>query len=77
MKMAMVNVHRALREQGLQTRLLLQVHDELIAEAPEAEVTTAARLLREVMSGVYKLNVPLSVNLEAGPNWEEMSPVVG
>jgi len=76
MKMAMVNVHRALREQGLQTRLLLQVHDELIAEAPEAEVTTAARLLREVMSGVYKLNVPLSVNLEAGPNWEEMSPIV-
>ncbi len=76
MKMAMVNVHRALREQGLQTRLLLQVHDELIAEAPESEVTTAAQLLREVMSGVYKLNVPLSVNLETGPNWEEMSPVV-
>jgi DNA polymerase-1 len=48
----------------------------LIAEAPESEVTTAARLLREVMSGVYKLNVPLSVNLEAGPNWEEMSPIV-
>lgn len=76
MKMAMVNVHRALREQGLQTRLLLQVHDELIAEAPESEVTAAAQLLREVMSGVYELNVPLSVNLEAGPNWEEMSPVV-
>jgi DNA polymerase I (EC 2.7.7.7) len=77
MKMAMVNVHRALREQGLQTRLLLQVHDELIAEAPEAEVTAAAQLLREVMSGVYELKVPLSVNLETGPNWEEMSPVVG
>ncbi len=77
MKMAMVNVHRALRERGLRTRLLLQVHDELIAEAPESEVTTAAQLLREVMSGVYKLKVPLSVNLETGPNWEEMSPVVG
>jgi DNA polymerase-1 len=76
MKMAMVNVHRALREQGLQTRLLLQVHDELIAEAPEAEVTTAAQLLRDVMSNVYKLVVPLNVNLETGPNWEEMSPVV-
>ncbi len=77
MKMAMVNVHRALRERGLRTRLLLQVHDELIAEAPESEVTTAAQLLREVMSGVYELKVPLSVNLETGPNWEEMSPVVG
>jgi len=76
MKMAMVNVHRALRERGLRTRLLLQVHDELIAEAPESEVTAAAQLLCEVMSGVYKLNVPLSVNLEAGPNWEEMSPIV-
>ncbi|WP_028459060.1 DNA polymerase I [Chloroflexus sp. Y-396-1] len=77
MKMAMVNVHWALRERGLRTRLLLQVHDELIAEAPESEVTTAAQLLREVMSGVYELKVPLSVNLETGPNWEEMSPVVG
>lgn len=76
MKMAMVNVHRALRERGLRTRLLLQVHDELIAEAPESEVTAAAQLLREVMSGVYELKVPLSVNLETGPNWEEMSPVV-
>ncbi|MDN5273028.1 DNA polymerase I [Chloroflexus sp. MS-CIW-1] len=76
MKMAMVNVHRALRERGLRTRLLLQVHDELIAEAPESEVTAAAQLLREVMSGVYELKVPLSVNLETGPNWEEMSPIV-
>lgn len=76
MKMAMVNVHRALRERGLRTRLLLQVHDELIAEAPESEVTTAAQLLRDVMSNVYKLVVPLNVNLETGPNWEEMSPVV-
>jgi DNA polymerase-1 len=60
----------------LRTRLLLQVHDELIAEAPESEVTTAAQLLRDVMSNVYKLVVPLNVNLETGPNWEEMSPVV-
>ncbi|ABY33592.1 MAG TPA: DNA polymerase I [Chloroflexus aurantiacus] len=76
MKMAMVNVHRALREQGLRTRLLLQVHDELIAEAPEDEVEPAARLLRDVMSSVYRdLVVPLSVNLEVGPNWDEMSPL--
>ncbi len=75
MKMAMVYVHRALRERGLQTRLLLQVHDELIVEAPEREVIAAAHLLREVMSSAYQLVVPLSVNLETGPNWAEMSPL--
>lgn len=75
MKMAMVNVQRALRERNLKTRLLLQVHDELIAEVPEAEVTTVAHLLREVMSNVYTdLVVPLVVNLETGPNWDEMTP---
>lgn len=75
MKIAMVNVHRALRERGLRTRLLLQVHDELIAEAPEEEVVEAAQLLREVMSSAYQLIVPLGVNLESGPNWEEMAAV--
>ncbi|WP_299644789.1 DNA polymerase I [uncultured Chloroflexus sp.] len=75
MKIAMVNVHRALRERGLRTRLLLQVHDELIAEAPEEEVVEAAQLLREVMSSAYQLIVPLGVNLETGPNWEEMAAV--
>ncbi|WP_333691702.1 DNA polymerase I [Chloroflexus sp.] len=77
MKMAMVNVRRALRERNLQTRLLLQVHDELIAEAPVDEVPTVAHLLREVMSSVYDLKVPLGVNLETGPNWEEMAPFTG
>ncbi|RMD82065.1 MAG: DNA polymerase I, partial [Chloroflexi bacterium] len=75
MKIAMVNVHRALRERGLRTRLLLQVHDELIAEAPEEEVSAAAHLLREVMSTAYQLVVPLGVNLEIGLNWEEMAAV--
>ncbi|MGB9737951.1 DNA polymerase I [Chloroflexus sp.] len=73
MKMAMVYVHRALRERGLRTRLLLQVHDELIAEVPEEEVPAAAHLLREVMSNTYQLVVPLGVNLETGPNWGEMT----
>ena len=75
MKIAMVNVHRALKEQNLATRLLLQVHDELILEAPEAEVEQAARMVCEVMESAYELAVPLGVEVEVGPNWEELKPL--
>jgi DNA polymerase-1 len=75
MKIAMINVHRQLRERGLATRLLLQVHDELILEAPEAEVETAARLVAEVMEHAYELEVPLAVDVESGPNWDELQPL--
>ncbi|MFQ3660767.1 MAG: DNA polymerase I [Chloroflexaceae bacterium] len=75
MKIAMINVHRRLQERGLATRLLLQVHDELILEAPEVEVETAARLVAEVMEHVYELIVPLAVDVEAGPNWDELQPL--
>jgi len=75
MKIAMIYVHRQLQERGLATRLLLQVHDELILEAPEAEVETAARLVAEVMEHVYELEVPLAVDVESGPNWDELRPL--
>lgn len=72
MKIAMLQVAEALRAQGLRTRLLLQVHDELILEAPEDEVEAAKQLVRAVMEGAYQLAVPLGVDVEVGPNWEEM-----
>jgi DNA polymerase-1 len=75
MKIAMINLHHALKERGLAARLLLQVHDELILEAPEAEVDEAAHLVCQVMEGAYELVVPLGVEVEAGPNWEELRPV--
>ncbi|MCS6882304.1 MAG: DNA polymerase I [Oscillochloridaceae bacterium] len=75
MKIAMINVHRQLQERGLATRLLLQVHDELILEAPEGEVETAAHLVAEVMEQVYALEVPLAVEVESGPNWDELRPL--
>jgi hypothetical protein len=76
MKIAMINVHRALAASGLATKLLLQVHDELILEAPEHEVEAAAQLVREIMEGAYPaLAVPLGVEVESGGNWEEMKPV--
>ncbi len=70
-KRAMVRVPQALREAGLGARMLLQVHDELVFEVPEAEAEATARLVREVMENAAKLSVPLSVEVGHGRNWAE------
>nr|MCU0493231.1 DNA polymerase [Chloroflexaceae bacterium] len=76
MKMAMVKVAHALKEENFQSKLLLQVHDELILEAPHGEVGRVAATVREVMEGVFPdLKAPLRVDVETGPNWEEMSEI--
>ena len=72
MKIAMSRVHRALHESDLHARVLLQVHDELVAEVPRLEVERMARLLGDEMSAAYRLDVPLVVDVRAGPNWDEM-----
>jgi DNA polymerase I len=72
MKIAMSRVHRALHETDLHARVVLQVHDELVAEVPRAEVELMARLLGDEMSAAYELDVPLVVDVRAGPNWDEM-----
>jgi len=61
-----------LKQRGWQTRMLLQVHDELVLEAPEAEVAAAVALTREVMSQAFALQVPLKVEVEVGDNWLDM-----
>ncbi len=71
MKLAMVNVHRRLREEGLKSRLLLQVHDELIAECPAGEAERVKNLLEEEMSGAVSLSVPLTANAKIGRSWAE------
>jgi DNA polymerase-1 len=71
-KIAMIRLHRAFREQGMRSRTILQVHDELIVEAPQDEAATAAPLMRDVMEGAFELDAPLKVDLKAGRNWEEM-----
>jgi DNA polymerase I len=76
MKIAMIRVDEALRQSKLATRMLLQVHDELIFEAPHAEVDAVVSLVCEQMENAHKLNVPLKVDVESGPNWEEMHDVV-
>ena len=70
-KLAMVRVDEALRREKLQSRLILQVHDELLLECPPDEVETAARILQEAMEGVITLSVPLSAEVHQGTNWAE------
>ncbi len=71
-KLAMVRLERLLAGTG--ARMILQVHDELVFEAPEAEVEAVASLARREMEGVCTLNVPLVVDVKAGPNWRDMTP---
>ncbi|HJZ47446.1 MAG TPA: DNA polymerase I, partial [Roseiflexaceae bacterium] len=75
MKIAMIRVDEELRRRKLATRMLLQVHDELIFEAPQAEVDEAVRLVCEQMEGAHELRVPLKVDVESGSNWEEMHDI--
>ncbi|MHB9061178.1 MAG: DNA polymerase I [Desulfobacteria bacterium] len=71
-KMAMIRVDREFREAGMEARLILQIHDELIVEAPEREAPGSERILKEAMEGVAKLSVPLTVSVSRGKNWGEI-----
>ena len=70
-KLAMVNVYNRLKAEGLESKLILQVHDELICECPEHEAQRVAELLSEEMSGAAKLSVPLTVDAKIGHSWAE------
>jgi DNA polymerase I len=68
-KVAMVSIHRRLREEGRSARLVLQVHDELLVEAPDAEVSAVKELVRAEMCAAYPLDPPLAVDVGAGDDW--------
>jgi DNA polymerase-1 len=70
-KLAMIHIHDAIREEGLASRMLLQVHDELVFEVPPAELDTMRALVRTHMEGAAELAVPLVVDVGVGPNWLE------
>jgi DNA polymerase-1 len=70
-KVAMVRIHNRLREEGRGSRLVLQVHDELLVEAPDAEVSLVKELVREEMCNAYPLDPPLAVDVGAGDDWNE------
>jgi DNA polymerase I len=71
MKVAMVNSVRALRDAGLRTRLVLQIHDELLFEAPEPEVDQASEIVRREMACAFEMDPPLEVDVASGTNWLE------
>jgi len=71
-KLAMVRLDEKLKEEKLKSRLLLQVHDELIFEVPTAELGRMSDLLVETMSGAVAFEIPLKVELKSGANWGDM-----
>ena len=70
-KLAMVRVHEALQREGLQAKLILQIHDELIIDAPFEEAARVEKLLAECMENVIALSVPLSAEVKTGRSWFE------
>lgn len=71
-KLAMVNMHREIERRGLASKMILQVHDELVFEAPEGELHDMAALARKTMEEAVILDVPLKVDVKSGPNWLEL-----
>ena len=69
-KVAMIDVHKSLRESGLTSRMLLQVHDELVLEVVESEREEVEALVREKMSSAIDLSVPLEVSVGTGASWD-------
>ena len=70
-KKAMINIYQRLIKEGFRSKMLLQVHDELVFEVPEEELDTVVPMIKEEMEGVYSLRVPLKVDINKGRNWDE------
>jgi len=70
-KVAMIRIHRRLLDEGRGARLVLQVHDELLLEVPDAEIKVVRELVRAEMVGAYELDPPLAVEVGVGENWAE------
>jgi DNA polymerase-1 len=69
LKIAMVSVYRRLKQEHMQSRIILQVHDELILECPEEEIEQAKKILTEEMENAGNMGIPLKVDLGVGENW--------
>ncbi len=75
LKVAMNRLWRALRERRLRSRMILQVHDELVLEVPEEELDEVAPLVVDTMEGAYQLDAPLKVDAKVGRDWLDQSPI--
>lgn len=74
-KLAMLQVDQALKQRGLKSQMLLQVHDELIFDVPKAELSEMQTLVKEVMEGAFALAVPLVADVKVGENWFDMQKI--
>ena len=74
LKIAMIRLYEALEQRGLRSRMILQVHDELVLEVPDEELAAVAPLVKRTMEEAYQLDAPLVVDLKLGQDWLEMSP---
>lgn len=70
-KIAMINIHDYLRQEKLQTRMMLQVHDELLFDAPKEEIEIVTPKIVELMTNALPLSVPMEIGLGVGDNWLE------
>ena len=70
-KKAMIVIHKCLYRECFRTKMLLQVHDELVFEVPKDEISSVTSMIRQEMEGVHPLNVPLKVDIAFGKNWDE------
>lgn len=75
MKLAMIEVQKSLFKVSRESKLLLQVHDELVLEVPQSDVNKVAKFIVETMNGVYKLKVPIETEVKEGKNWGDMNEV--
>ncbi|MFA4889007.1 MAG: DNA polymerase I [Candidatus Omnitrophota bacterium] len=74
-KLAMVKIHGELIEKKLEAKMIMQIHDELVFNLPERELSQAAELVRERMENVLELDVPVKVEIKKGKNWLDMEPI--
>ena len=75
LKIAMIRLPQALAKAGLQAKMLLQVHDELLLECPQDELKETSRVVTEVMENAYHLSIPLLADAAWGVNWGELQPL--
>jgi len=74
-KLAMIKIHQEIEAKKMQTKLIIQIHDELIFDVPSSELNSAAAIIRQGMENSLKLEVPIKVNLKAGKNWGQLKEV--
>lgn len=72
MKIAMIKVYNEFKSKNLKSKILLQVHDEMLIESPEQECEEVKKIIKEIMENAYPLKLPLKANIETGKSWGEI-----